>query len=378
MQKRSSSILLNSQIKDSGGKLIFDDNALCAQFLRKYVDIPCLAQVEPEDIEDVSEQFVPLFAEERNADRVKRIRLKGEEPFFLVSLIEHKTKIEYDVCMQLFRYMIYIWEAYAKEAEAKQQGITKQKEFRYPPVLPIIYYEGKQKWTVPPDFKSRIHHGEAFGEYVPDFRYYLVPICDYSNEELLEKADEMSLIMLINKIQTAEDVSEFRSIAPETLEEILKETPKHLLDKMANIMLAFLLKVNVPVPEAEELVEWVSEKKMAELFECMEKMDIQEERRKTAEQKKLTEAERRRTEEQKKRAEEAEERTEEQRKRAETAERLTKVAEKKVEQGIAIFIENCQEFALSKEEILHRLITKFGLTREQANSKLEKYWKNLL
>ncbi|MBQ6695310.1 MAG: Rpn family recombination-promoting nuclease/putative transposase [Lachnospiraceae bacterium] len=368
-------MLLNSQIKDSGGKLIFDDNALCAQFLRNYVDIPCLAGVEPEDIEDVSEQFVPLFAEERNADRVKRIRLKGEEPFFLVSLIEHKTKIEYDVCMQLFRYMIYIWEAYAKEAEAKQRGITKQKAFRYPPVLPIIYYEGKQKWTVPPDFKSRIHHGEAFGEYVPDFRYYLVPICDYSNEELLEKADEMSLIMLINKIQTAEDVSEFRSIAPETLEEILKETPKHLLDKMANIMLAFLLKVNVPVPEAEELVERVREKKMAELFECMEKMDIQEERRKTAEQKKLTEAERRRTAEQKKRAEEAEARTEEQRKRAETAERLTEVAEKKVEQGIAIFIENCQEFSMPKEEVCYRLITKFKLTTEQANSKLEKYWR---
>ena len=95
--------------------------------------------------------------------------------------------------------------------------------------------------------------------------------------------------MLINKIQTAEDVSEFRSIDPEALEEILKETPKHLLDKMANIMLAFLLKVNVPVPEAEELVERVREKKMAELFECMEKMDIQEERRKTAEQKRRAE-----------------------------------------------------------------------------------------
>ncbi len=361
MQKTSNNILLNSQIKDSGGKLIFDDNALCAQFLRNYVDIPCLAQVEPEDIEDVSEQFVPLFAEERNADRVKRIRLKGEEPFFLVSLIEHKTKIEYDVCMQLFRYMIYIWEAYAKEAEAKQREITKQKGFRYPPVLPIIYYEGKQKWTVPPDFKSRIHHGDAFGEYVPNFRYYLVPICDYSNEELLEKADEMSLIMLINKIQTAEDVSAFRNITPEALGKILKETPKHLLEKIANIMLAFLLKANVPVPEAEELVERVREKKMAELFECMEKMDIQEERRKTAEQKK--------------RAEEAEERTAEQKKLAEKQKERAEEAEKKVEQGIVVFIENCQEFALPKEAVLHRLITKFELTREQANSKLEKYWK---
>ena len=70
-----------------------------------------MKDVHPEDIEDVSEQYVPLFAEERNADRVKRVNIKGENPFFLLSLIEHKTKIDYNVCMQIFRYMVYIWDA---------------------------------------------------------------------------------------------------------------------------------------------------------------------------------------------------------------------------------------------------------------------------
>ena len=77
------------------------DNLLCSQFLRDYVDLPGLKDVTSEDIEDVSDQFVPLFAEERNADRVKRIQLKKgnveEPPFFLVSLIEHKTQVEYNV-----------------------------------------------------------------------------------------------------------------------------------------------------------------------------------------------------------------------------------------------------------------------------------------
>ena len=92
-------ILTNSKVKDSGGKIIFDEPVLCAQFVRDYVDLPYMKEVKPEDIEDVSEQFVPLFAEERNADRVKRVNIRGENPFFLVSLIEHKTDIEYNVCM---------------------------------------------------------------------------------------------------------------------------------------------------------------------------------------------------------------------------------------------------------------------------------------
>lgn len=113
--------ILNSKLPDSSSKLIFDEPILCAQFLRGYISgIPCLKDVRPEDIEDVSEQYVPLFAEERNSDRVKKIHIKNGTPFFLVSLIEHKTKVEYNVTMQIFRYMVYIWEAYEKEEERRE------------------------------------------------------------------------------------------------------------------------------------------------------------------------------------------------------------------------------------------------------------------
>ena len=345
----------NSQLGDSSGKLIFDEPVLCAQFLRDYVDLPFMKAVQPEDIEDVSEQFVPLFAQERNADRVKRINIRGEEPFFLVSLIEHKTKIEYDVCMQIFRYMVYIWEVYGKDAEKKCPGITRRKGFRYPPILPIIYYEGNDRWTAPFDFKSRVSHAEVFRKYIPDFEYYLVPICDYSNEELLEKADEMSLIMLINKLQTEEDVAEFRRISTEKFQEIVRETPKPLLDKIAQVMLAFLLRANAPVEEAEELVERVRESKMAQLFENMQKMDIQAMRREV-------EAAKKELEMAKKLAKEAEQ-------------QWRKEAEFKVENGIQIVIENCQEFALSKEATVERLISKFHLDKDEAEGKTERYWK---
>ena len=46
-------MVLNSQVRDSSSKIIFDNHILCSQFLRDYVNLPYLKDVRPEDIEDV-------------------------------------------------------------------------------------------------------------------------------------------------------------------------------------------------------------------------------------------------------------------------------------------------------------------------------------
>ncbi len=402
MQKEKNSILINSQLKDSSSKVIFDEPVLCAQFLRDYVNIPYMKEVRAEDIEDVSAQFVPLFAEERNADRVKKVNIRGKNPFFLVSLIEHKTEIEYNVCMQIFRYMIYIWEDYEKKMETLQKGITKRKDFKYPPILPIIYYEGRKMWTAPLDFRSRVNNGEIFEKFVPNFQYYLVPICQYENEELLEKADEISLIMLLNKLQTEEDFTELKKIPSTQLEAILRGTPKHILDRIANVMLAFLLKANVPIPEAEELVGKVREKKMGELFANV-KIDIQAMRREVAkaEQKldeaeqKLDEAEQKLDETEQKldeteqkldeteqkldaaeqKLDEAEQKLDETTQKLMEADREAELERQRAEMGIRVFVESCQEFGLSETDTLTRLIAKFEFETDLAEKKMKEYWK---
>ncbi len=336
--------VLNSKTADSSSKIIFDDPILYSQFLRDYIDLPYFKDVQPEDIEDVSEQYVPLFAEERNADRVKKVKIKNEPPFFLISLIEHKSKVDYNVIMQIFRYMVYIWETYAKEAEKIQKGITKLADFKYPPILPIVYYEGSDNWTVPMNFRSRIIQGDSFERYIPDFEYYLVPLHNYSNEELLEKKDEISLVMLINRMQSAMDIEEFRKLPAQKFDEILRDTPNHILDIISNILRVFLLKMNLPEEDAEELVGKVKEKKMGYLFENMEMMDIQAERRNTAEQ----------------------------RERAEKAEERANRAEEK---GIRILIETYQEMGASKEDALQKVIEKCNLSPIYANEKMSLYWK---
>ena len=352
------------------------------------MDLPYLKDVKPEDIEDVSAQFVTLFAQERNSDRVKRVHISGTDtPFFLVSLIEHKTAPDYNVCMQIFRYMVYIWESYEKEAEKIQKGMAKQQDFRYPPILPIIYYEGAKEWCVPPDFKSRIYKGEDFGKLIPDFEYYLVPLRDYSNETLMEKRDEISLVMLINKMQKAEDIETFRKLPGEEIDAVLQESPDYLVNVIADVLKTFLLKINVPISETEKLTGKVREKKMAELFADMEKMDIQAERKKTAEAENRANEAENRANEAENRANEAENRANkaearanevegyanEEKIRADKAENLVLLTEI---EGIKSLVELCQEVGLSKEAAIRKLMDKKGLNQEEAASKVEIYWKD--
>ena len=273
----------NSKYHDSSSKLIFGNAELCSQFLRNYMDIPLLKNVRAEDIEDVTERYVPMFTEERNSDTVKRIRLSEKDTLFFVSLIEHKTKVDYNVSMQLLRYMVYIWEDYEKEMEKKKKGISKTKDFRYPPILPIVYYEGSRKWTAPCNIKDRIYFDEAFEPFTPRFAYKLVQLGNYSVGELVEKKDELSLLMLINRLQSIVAFKEL-NLPKDYLNDLSKNSTDELLAIIARVTETMLRHLHLPEDEVSEFTDQVKEQDMAVLFEYFEDIDLPAERKKAREE----------------------------------------------------------------------------------------------
>ena len=271
----------NSKIQDSSSKIIFGDPIFCAQFLRGYTEIPLLKNVQPEDIEDVSERYVHMFTEERDSDIVKKVKLKNSEmPFYLISLIEHKSSVEYNVVMQILRYMVYIWEDYEKECEIKQKGISKNKDFKYPPILPIIFYNGSKNWTASLQLNERIYFSDILTEYIPDYRCMLIPIQKYSNSKIIEKKDELSLLMLINKLSEAADFKKLeKEIPPEYLQDITANTPEYLLNIMVEVIRGLLSKLNLPREEVDVFVEQVKERKMGDFFSNFKGYDVPATRR---------------------------------------------------------------------------------------------------
>ena len=277
-ESESNKIIKNSKVADSGGKMIFENDTLCSQLLRDYSGIEVLKDVKPEDIEDVTERFIPMFTEEREADVVKKVHLSGEDIF--ITLIEHKSSIDYNVNMQILRYMAYIWEDFENQMEAKHPGISHTKGFKYPPILPIVYYEDSPSWTADDSFKQRIALGNVFGEYIPDFRYLLISLNSFEKEELLEKRDGLSLVMLINRIRNAEEFKELR-LPDDYLSSLLEKSPQDVLGVIARVTAVVLRKINVPEDEIQDMVDRIKERKHMALFDNFVGYDVQEERRRS-------------------------------------------------------------------------------------------------
>ena len=283
------------QKKDISNKTVLDNPVLCCQFLKDNIDIPILKNLRPEDIEDCTELFRSYFGVEYEADTVKRVRVRntGENEqnfeFYLLSLIEHKSKVDYNVVIQLLKYMVCIWAEYEKTFGTEYKDKVKTKAFRYPPILPIVYYEGAENWTATLRLKDRIFMNELFAEYIPDFTYCLVNLKDISNEELLEREDEMSLIMLVNKIQNVAELSDFLSLPEEKVTAMMKESPEVIVDIVAMCMQVLCTRLNLSAEETETCVKKVRKRSMGYMWENMEKIDVQAMRKELAEGKKAAE-----------------------------------------------------------------------------------------
>ena len=206
-------------------------------------------------------------------------------PFYLISLIEHKSNVDYNVVMQVFRYIVFIWEDYEKEMEKQQAGISKTKSFRYPPILPIVFYDSRENWTAAIRLHERVLLNDVLEEYIPDYRCILMQLKEYTNAELMKREDVLSVVMMLTNLHQASDFMKVESeVSPEYLQKVLKDAPEYLLNIVIQVMRALLGKINVPDEEIEKFSEQIKEQHMGKLFANFEPYDVQATRRKAKEE----------------------------------------------------------------------------------------------
>ena len=97
-------------------------------------------------------------------DAVFRVRLKGEEDAYAYVLIEHKSSVDPDTPVQVARYMLNIW---AREREAKPAARE------LPMIFPVVFYHGREKWTVPLSLAEMIKVPEGVADPLQGFAYSL-------------------------------------------------------------------------------------------------------------------------------------------------------------------------------------------------------------
>jgi hypothetical protein len=285
---------LPHKVKDNIFKTVFGEPRLFVEFLENFVAIDILKNITPDDIEDISERYIPLFSDNKDSDTVKRIKLRGED-LFVISILEHESEVNYKSSFKMLIYIAYVLNDYIKEndkryhGEMEKSGSTKLKlstqiDFEYPPVLPIVFYDGADKWTSEVHFANKTKMREAFEKYIPKFEYELVSLNEYSKEDLVKYDNVMSLIMLIDKVRGSEDMSEMFKDLPEDYVGALcdaEKIPEPLLKIISDCIGLLLKRVEVPAEEIEAVAEKIYKRKVNDMFEILDGYSVTKTRKET-------------------------------------------------------------------------------------------------
>ena len=386
MTGKKSEAITKGQISDVNNRIIFKNHTLCAQFLRDYTGLDILKDITEEDIEDVTEKYQKYLGISFDTDTVKRIHIRdiadgSDMPMYIVSLVEHKSDVDYNVVMQLLQYMTCIWHDYELTMKNNNLGNAKNKDFRYPPILPIVYYEGKRKWTSPMSLGERIFMGDVFSAYVPDFTYKLINLHGYTNDELLAHGDEMSFLMMINRVQSAEDLKDFLNVNREQVQGIIDGASEGILEIIMGTIWNLMMKMNMPTEDAQDCMRELGERSMGNWFENMDKMDIQAERKNTAEarkelaeaKEKLAEAEGRLFEAENRLSDTRSELSDARSELSDTQSTLSDTKNKLLDAAITIINMN-KKYSGIKESAVSDVEQAIGVSKEDAELLVEKYW----
>jgi predicted transposase/invertase (TIGR01784 family) len=155
-------------------KEIFSRREVAADFVRRYLPPDIVAQLDLAGLHIVKDSFVDPNLREHFTDLLYQTRLQDGQDAYVYVLFEHKSHPEPLVAFQLLRYLVRIWEQVLKQGPVSH----------LPPIVPVVVYHGVETWRIDRRFRGLFVDRPALMEYIPDFRYQLCDLSDYSDEEI--------------------------------------------------------------------------------------------------------------------------------------------------------------------------------------------------
>ncbi|QSZ27757.1 Rpn family recombination-promoting nuclease/putative transposase [Aceticella autotrophica] len=180
---------------DKGYKYLLSYKKVFIEFLRSFVKKDWVNQIEESKIIRINKSFILQDFKNKEADLVYQVKLRDKEVFFYV-LMELQSKVDFQMPYRLLLYIIEVWREILKDSSLKQQ---KRKGYKLPAVVPIVLYNGANNWTASLNFKETIDSYELFGENIIDFKYILIDVNRYSEEELLQLSNLIGSIFLLDR-----------------------------------------------------------------------------------------------------------------------------------------------------------------------------------
>ncbi len=198
--------------------------------------------------EDITERFIPLFQDNKDSDTIKRIKLPSHEPLFVIGILEHESEVSYIASFKMLQYMTLVLADHVKENDKRyykdlnENGRSnlipsKAKGSKFPPVLPVIFYDGVGKWTseikilqeIPKDYieKLSINVPEHLLKILSDVITIFLKKIDVPKQDIDKIAEKIELAKELLKLGDSIDKIQIVTKLPEDTIQKLKDEIKN-------------------------------------------------------------------------------------------------------------------------------------------------------
>ena len=184
-------------IHDKSYKDLYSKKEIAIDLFKSLVNKEWTKYLTPENLTLVNKSYITADYEELESDIVYKANLNNREVYFYI-LLEFQSTVDYRMPLRLLFYMCEILREHAVNAKHKKYD----KNIKIPAVLPIVLYNGEQKWDVPREFRKMIYNEDLFGSNILNFTYDVFDISNdekFNKEELLISKNVQAAIFLLEK-----------------------------------------------------------------------------------------------------------------------------------------------------------------------------------
>lgn len=182
-------------IHDKGYKLLLSSKRIFVELLQSFVNKEWVSHIDEKQLTKIDKSYILQDFREKEADLVYEMRMQNKPVLFYI-LMEMQSTVDFQMPYRLLLYMVEIWRDVMKNADPAERS---RKGFRLPSIVPIVLYNGSSPWTVCRCFRETLDGAEWFGDELLDFKYILMDIHQYGEQQLLQLSNLIGCVFLLDR-----------------------------------------------------------------------------------------------------------------------------------------------------------------------------------
>ena len=199
-----------NKVHDSSYKFLFSNPEFVRDLIMGFIPDDWLHSLDYATLEKVPGSYITDDFKQREDDIVWRVKVGGEW-VYLYLLMEFQSSVDKYMALRMMVYVGLLYQDLIKRGEMLVDG-------RLPPILPIVLYNGSQRWSAATDIAELIPAVPGLvSEFKPSLKYLLIDENAYSTSELSSLRNLVAAVFRFEQAQSPTSIEDIINLLIEWL-----------------------------------------------------------------------------------------------------------------------------------------------------------------